>query len=335
MRNKNFEKFEFKVDPKQVSVRIDKFLYDRMPNVTRSGIQNGIKNKMVKVNDNTIKPSYKVKPLDNVTVLLEKEKRDHTIKPEKIELKIVFEDDDIIIINKAPGMVVHPAHDNWEGTLVNALVYHFKNLPEMEGNVGKPGLVHRIDKETSGLMVIAKNKNSMNSLASQFYNHTIKRNYQALIWGIPEKEKGTINVNLRRSIKDRRIMEGFPENTLGKKAITHYKVIENIHYISLIECELETGRTHQIRAHMKHIGHPIFCDKTYGGNQILKGNRFSNYKRFVENSFKIIDRQALHAKSLGFKHPTTKKEMFFDSSLPKDISQIIKKWKKYELPDNY
>ena len=168
MRNKNFEKFEFKVDPKQDSVRIDKFLYDRMPNVTRSGIQNGIKNKMVKVNDNTIKPSYKVKPLDNVTVLLEKEKRDHTIKPEKIELKIVFEDNDIIIINKAPGMVVHPAHDNWEGTLVNALVYHFKNLPEMEGNIGKPGLVHRIDKETSGLMVIAKNKNSMNSLASQF-----------------------------------------------------------------------------------------------------------------------------------------------------------------------
>ena len=227
------------------------------------------------------------------------------------------------------------AHENWEGTLVNALMFHFKNLPEMEGNEGRPGLVHRIDKETSGLLVIAKTQLAMNSLSSQFKDHSIKRKYQALIWGMPIDKEGTINVNLRRSLKDRRIIEGFAENTLGKKAITHYKVIENIHYITLIECELETGRTHQIRAHMKHLGHPIFCDKTYGGDLVVKGNRFTNYKKFVENSFKIINRQALHAKSLGFVHPKTKKEVFFDSELPSDIQEIIKKWKKYEAPRDH
>ena len=210
----------------------------------------------------------------------------------------------------------------------NKSYVHFKNLPEMEGNEGRPGLVHRIDKETSGLLVIAKTQLAMNSLSSQFKDHSIKRKYQALIWGMPIDKEGTINVNLRRSLKDRRIIEGFAENTLGKKAITHYKVIETIHYITLIECELETGRTHQIRAHMKHLGHPIFCDKTYGGDLVVKGNRFTNYKKFVENSFKIINRQALHAKSLGFVHPKTKKEVFFDSELPSDIQEIIKKWKK-------
>ena len=232
-------------------------------------------------------------------------------------------------------MVVHPAYENWEGTLVNALVYHFRNLPQMKNNEGRPGLVHRIDKETSGLLVIAKTENAMASLSSQFSDHSIKRKYQALIWGVPKEREGTIDINLRRSLKDRRIIEGYPENTIGKKAITHYKILETIHYLSLIECELETGRTHQIRAHMKHIGHPIFCDKTYGGNLIVKGNKFSNYKKFVENSFKIINRQALHAKSLGFIHPKTKKEVFFDSDLPKDIRAVIEKWKKYELPENY
>ena len=214
-------------------------------------------------------------------------------------------------------------------------MYHFKGLPEMEGNEGRPGLVHRIDKETSGLLVIAKTQLAMNSLSAQFKNHSIKRTYQALIWGTPKENEGTINVNLRRSLKDRRVIEGFAQNTLGKKAITHYKVIETIHYLTLIECELETGRTHQIRAHMRHLGHPIFCDKTYGGNLIVKGNRFTNYKKFVENSFKIINRQALHAKSLGFLHPKTKKEVFFDSELPLDIQEVIKKWKKYEVPKNH
>ncbi len=332
---KLFENYTFKVDTNQTPIRIDKFLFDKMPNVTRNKIKEGVKQGVVKVNGNKVKPSYKVKPSDEVIASLSKEKKENDITPENIKLDIVYEDKELLVINKPSGMVVHPAYENWEGTLVNALVYHFRNLPQMKNNEGRPGLVHRIDKETSGLLVIAKTENAMASLSSQFLDHSIKRKYQALIWGIPKEREGTIEINLRRSLKDRRIIEGYPENTMGKKAITHYKVLETIHYLSLIECELETGRTHQIRAHMKHIGHPIFCDKTYGGNLIVKGNRFSNYKKFVENSFKIINRQALHAKSLGFIHPKTKKEVFFDSDLPKDIRAVIEKWKKYELPENY
>ena len=332
---KIIEKQSFFVDEQQGPIRLDKFLFDKLPNVTRNKIQEGIKNNHVVVNNKSVKASYKVKANDNIKVEIFKNERPSEIKPEDIDLDIVFEDRHILIVNKPAGMVVHPAHENWEGTLVNALMFHFKNLPEMEGNVGRPGLVHRIDKETSGLLVIAKTKLAMNSLSSQFKNHSIKRKYQALIWGMPIEKEGTINVNLRRSLKDRRIIEGYAENTLGKKAITHYKVIETIHYITLIECELETGRTHQIRAHMKHLGHPIFCDKTYGGDLVVKGNRFTNYKKFVENSFKIINRQALHAKSLGFVHPKTKKEVFFDSELPSDIQEIIKKWKKYEAPRDH
>lgn len=332
---KIIEKQSFFVDEQQGPIRLDKFLFDKLPNVTRNKIQEGIKNNHVVVNNKSVKASYKVKANDNIKVEIFKNERPSEIKPEDIDLDIVFEDRHILIVNKPPGMVVHPAHENWEGTLVNALMFHFKNLPEMEGNEGRPGLVHRIDKETSGLLVIAKTQLAMNSLSSQFKDHSIKRKYQALIWGMPIDKEGTINVNLRRSLKDRRIIEGFAENTLGKKAITHYKVIENIHYITLIECELETGRTHQIRAHMKHLGHPIFCDKTYGGDLVVKGNRFTNYKKFVENSFKIISRQALHAKSLGFVHPKTKKEVFFDSELPSDIQEIIKKWKKYEAPRDH
>ena len=325
----------FFVDKNQDLIRIDKFLFDKMPNVTRNKIKDGIKSGKVLVNKGPIKPSYKVKPLDKVEVSLDREKRADEIKPENIELDILHEDEDILIVNKKAGMVVHPAHENWDGTLVNALIYHLKGLPEMRGNEGRPGLVHRIDKDTSGLLVIAKNEKSMASLADQFFNHTIKRKYQAIVWGVPENNEGTIDVNLRRSIKDRRVVEGFANNTLGKKAITHYKLIEKVHYISLIECELETGRTHQIRAHMKHIGHPIFCDKVYGGKLIVKGNRFTNYKRFVENSFRIIERQALHAKSLGFIHPSTNKEVYFESKLPEDMSLLLDKWRKYEVPKSY
>lgn len=325
----------FVVDRNQDLIRIDKFLFDKMPNVTRNKIKDGIKSGKVLVNKGPIKPSYKVKPMDKVEVSLDREKRADEIKPENIELEIVHEDEDILIVNKKAGMVVHPAHENWDGTLVNALIYHLKGLPEMRGNEGRPGLVHRIDKDTSGLLVIAKNEKSMASLADQFFNHTIKRKYQAVVWGVPENNEGTIDVNLRRSIKDRRVVEGFANNTLGKKAITHYKLIEKVHYISLIECELETGRTHQIRAHMRHIGHPIFCDKVYGGKLIVKGNRFTNYKRFVENSFKIIERQALHAKSLGFIHPSTNKEVYFESKLPEDMSLLLDKWRKYEVPKSY
>lgn len=325
----------FVVDRNQDLIRIDKFLFDKMPNVTRNKIKDGIKSGKVLVNKGPIKPSYKVKPLDKVEASLDREKRADEIKPENIELDILHEDEDILIVNKKAGMVVHPAHENWDGTLVNALIYHLKGLPEMRGNEGRPGLVHRIDKDTSGLLVIAKNEKSMASLADQFFNHTIKRKYQAIVWGVPENNEGTIDVNLRRSIKDRRVVEGFANNTLGKKAITHYKLIEKVHYISLIECELETGRTHQIRAHMKHIGHPIFCDKVYGGKLIVKGNRFTNYKRFVENSFRIIERQALHAKSLGFIHPSTNKEVYFESKLPEDMSLLLDKWRKYEVPKSY
>ena len=325
----------FVVDRNQDLIRIDKFLFDKMPNVTRNKIKDGIKSGKVLVNKGPIKPSYKVKPMDKVEVSLDREKRADEIKPENIELDILHEDEDILIVNKKAGMVVHPAHENWDGTLVNALIYHLQGLPEMRGNEGRPGLVHRIDKDTSGLLVIAKNEKSMASLADQFFNHTIKRKYQAVVWGVPENNEGTIDVNLRRSIKDRRVVEGFANNTLGKKAITHYKLIEKVHYISLIECKLETGRTHQIRAHMKHIGHPIFCDKVYGGKLIVKGNRFTNYKRFVENSFKIIERQALHAKSLGFIHPSTNKEVYFESKLPEDMSLLLDKWRKYEVPKSY
>ena len=253
---KLFENYTFKVDTNPTPIRIDKFLFDKMPNVTRNKIKEGVKQGVVKVNGNKVKPSYKVKPSDEVIASLSKEKKENDITPENIKLDIVYEDKELLVINKPSGMVVHPAYENWEGTLVNALVYHFRNLPQMKNNEGRPGLVHRIDKETSGLLVIAKTETAMASLSSQFLDHSIKRKYQALIWGIPKEREGTIEINLRRSLKDRRIIEGYPENTMGKKAITHYKVLETIHYLSLIECELETGRTHQIRAHMKHIGHP-------------------------------------------------------------------------------
>ncbi len=333
--NKKIENHTYTVDEKQNTTRVDIFLFDKMPNVTRNKIQEGIKNGKVEVNQKKVKPSYKVKPGDKIQIELARSIRPDEIKAEKIDLDIIYEDIDLLIVNKPAGMVVHPAHENWEGTLVNALVFHFKNLPEMDGNIGRPGLVHRIDKDTSGLLVIAKTDLAMDSLAQQFKNHTIKRNYQAIIWGVPNEKEGTINVNLRRSLKDRRIVEGYAQNTVGKKAITHYKVLERIHYLSLIECTLETGRTHQIRAHMKHIGHPIFCDLSYGGKLIVKGNRFSSYKKFVENSFKLINRQALHAKSLGFIHPTTKKQLFFESPLPEDMNKLLNKWRKYELPKGH
>ena len=330
-----FEHYTFVVDPKQSAIRIDKFLFDRMPNVTRNKLQEAIKNEHIKVNEKKIKSSYKVKSEDKIVVSLPSPPRNEDIEPENIPLDIVFEDKDVLIINKKAGMVVHPAHQNWNGTLVNALMYHFNNLPEMKNNEGRPGLVHRIDKETSGLLVIAKTEIAMKKLSKQFYDHSIERTYQALVWGTPIKEKDTIKVNLGRSFKDRRIIEGFADNTFGKKAITHYKLIEEYHYISLIECKLETGRTHQIRAHMKHIGHPIFNDKTYGGDKVVKGNRFTNYKKFVENNFKLMPRQGLHAKSLGFVHPTSNKKMFFDSELPDDFQEVINRWKKYNKSINY
>jgi 23S rRNA pseudouridine1911/1915/1917 synthase len=318
-----------KADPKQALLRVDKFLLDRLPNVTRNKIQTGIREGFVKVNGELVKPNYKVHPGDEVAVYLSEPPRDEEVVPENIPLNIVFEDDHLLIVNKPAGMVVHPAYQNWSGTLVNALAYHFKNLPEMEGNDGRPGLVHRIDKDTSGLLVIAKTEKAMTGLAKQFFDHSIERTYYALVWGIPSEPSGTIDVNVGRSLKDRRITVAFPEGDWGKNAITHFEVLEDLRYVSLLKCNLETGRTHQIRAHMKYIGHTLFNDTTYGGDQVLKGTVFTKYKQFVQNCFKLIPRQALHAKTLGFIHPITKEEMRFDSELPEDFASALDKWRSY------
>ncbi len=324
-----FEHYRIIADPKQSLIRIDKFLADRLPNVTRTKIQDGIKMGFVKVHDQIVKANYKVRADDVITVSLPQPPRDTEVVAENITLDIVFEDGFLLVVNKPAGMVVHPAHNNWTGTLVNALTYHFQNLPTMQNNEGRPGLVHRIDKDTSGLLVIAKTETAMNGLAKQFFDHTIERKYYALVWGELEKEKGTIEVNVGRSLKDRRVTVAFPEADYGRQAITHFQVVKDLRYVSLVQCQLETGRTHQIRAHMKYLGHPLFNDVIYGGDKILKGSVFSKYKAFVENCFKIIPRQALHAKSLGFTHPITKKNMHFDSQLPDDMQQVIDKWEAY------
>jgi len=324
-----FEHHRILVDPGQQSLRIDKYLFDRLPNASRSKIQGAVKHGFVLVNDQQVKPNYKIRPNDVIVISLPEPPRDTEVIPEDLPLDIVFEDDHLLIVNKPAGMVVHPAFQNWSGTLVNALAYHFTQLPEMPNNEGRPGLVHRIDKGTSGLLVIAKTEQAMSGLAKQFFDHSIDRTYWALIWGEPKEQKGTINVHVGRSLKDRKITVAFPEGDFGRHAITHYEVIKELRYISLVKCNLETGRTHQIRAHMKYIGHPLFGDKTYGGDKVMKGTRFSKYKSFVDNCFKIMPRQALHAKSLGFVHPITKKQMQFDSDLPQDFIDVLEKWENY------
>ena len=324
-----FEHHRLVADPNQTLIRLDKFLMDRLPNVTRSKLQEGIRQGFVKVNDAQIKPNYRVRPGDEIVVALPEPPRDTEVVPENIPLNIVYEDSGLLVVNKPPGMVVHPAYNNWTGTLVNALAFHFQSLPIMPGNHGRPGLVHRIDKDTSGLLVIAKTEMAMTQLAKQFHDHSIERSYTALVWGVPDNNSGTIDVNLGRSLKDRRITTAFPEADYGRRAVTHYQVIKPLRYVSLIECKLETGRTHQIRAHLKYIGHPLFNDASYGGDKVLKGTVFSKYKAFVENCFKILPRQALHAKSLGFIHPSTSEFMRFDSDLPEDFQQLINKWELY------
>ena len=323
-----FEHHRIVADPGQAALRIDKYLLDRLPNVSRSRIQAAIKEGFIRVNDQPVKPNYKVRPADVITVSLPEPPRDTEVVPEDIPLDIVYEDEHLLVVNKPPGMVVHPAHQNWTGTLVNALAWHFKNLPEMAGNQGRPGLVHRIDKDTSGLLVIAKTETAMMSLARQFYDHSIARTYQALVWGEPD-EAGTIAVHLGRSPKDRRVVAAFPDGDQGKHAVTHYRVLEYLRYVSLVECRLETGRTHQIRAHMKHIGHPLFNDATYGGDRIVQGTQFGKYKTFVQNCFKLLPRQALHARSLGFVHPASGKQLYFESPLPDDMQQVLEKWRHY------
>ena len=323
-----YEHLRVVVDKGQSLLRIDKFLMHRVENASRNRIQNAIDLGNVLVNDKPIKPSYKVKPLDVISVVLPHPPRDTEVYPENIALNIVYEDDDVLIVNKPAGMVVHPGYNNYTGTLVNGLVYHFQQLPTLPGNDGRPGLVHRIDKDTSGLLLISKNERAMTWLARQFFEHTITRKYLALVWGDLEQD-GTVTGYIGRSVSDRRVMSIYDDPEKGKWSVTHYRVLERMNYVTLIECQLETGRTHQIRAHMKHIGHPLFSDATYGGDKILKGTVFSKYKQFVENCFEIMPRQALHAQTLGFIHPTQKKYIHFESPLPQDFETVLEKWRKY------
>lgn len=309
-------------------VRIDKFLMNRIENTSRNRIQNAIDSGSVRVNGKTIKASYKVKPADIITVVLPDPPRDTEVYPEDIPIDIVYEDDDVLLVNKEAGMVVHPGYNNYSGTLVNALTYHLNQLPVMPGNTGRPGLVHRIDKDTSGLLIIAKNEWAMTYLAKQFFEHSISRKYVALVWGDIEQD-GTVSGYIGRDIKDRRIMSLYDDPEKGKWSVTHYKVLERLGMVTLIECQLETGRTHQIRAHMKSIGHPLFGDTSYGGDRIVKGTSFSKYKQFVDNCLSILPRQALHAKSLGFEHPVSKQRMYFEVPLPQDMEQVLERWRAY------
>ena len=324
-----FEHYRFKADPGQSVVRIDKFLFSRMENTSRTRIQNAANAGNILVNDNPVKPSYKIKPDDVVQIVLPTPPREIELIPENIPINIVHEDDDVVVVNKEAGMVVHPGYGNYTGTLVNALMWHFRDLPLFSTGELRPGLVHRIDKNTSGLLVIAKNELSLNRLSKQFYDRITDRKYIALVWGVPEPPSGTITGFVGRSIRDRRVMQVFPDGSQGKTAITHYRLIEDLGYISMVECKLETGRTHQIRVHFSYIRHPLFNDEEYGGDQILKGTTFAKYQQFVKNCFKILPGQALHAKSLEFDHPVTGKRLSFDSELPDHMKQVIEKWRRY------
>ena len=324
-----YEHFRFEVDKGQALLRIDKFLSNRLGDTSRSRIQTAADAGNILVNTKPVKSSYKVKPGDIISIVLPQPPREIELIPQDIPLDIHYEDDDIIIVNKKPGMVVHPGYGNYTGTMVNALMFHLKDEPLFQSGEMRPGLVHRIDKDTSGLLVVAKNELAVNKLARQFYEKTSKRTYLALVWGNLVSDSGTIEGNIGRNPKDRKKMYVFADNSDGKTAITHYSVIEKFGYINLIQCQLETGRTHQIRVHFQSIGHPLFNDPEYGGNKILRGTTFSKYKQFVENCFKILPRQALHAKSLGFIHPSTGKEVFFESEIPDDMLQVIEKWRKY------
>lgn len=326
-----FEHHRIIADKKQSLIRVDKFLFNRLEKVSRNKIQMAIRAGNVLVNNNTVKPNYRVKPNDLITIVLPYPHQEFELIPEEIPVNILYEDDAVIVVNKEAGMVVHPGHGNYTGTLVNALAWHLRDLPLFKSGEIRPGLVHRIDKDTSGILVIAKTELALNKLARQFFDRTTSRTYQALVWGCPDPEEGTITGNIGRNLRDRLKMQVFPEGDNGKHAVTHYRVIEKLGYVSLVECRLETGRTHQIRAHMEYIRHPIFNDEKYGGNKILRGTVFAKYKQFVENCFRIIPRHALHAGSLGFIHPETDNKMQFQSALPQDMKQVIEKWRAYLL----
>ncbi len=322
-----FEHYSFIGAKGQEPLRVDKYLMNFIENATRNKIQQAARSGHIQVNGIAVKSNYRVKAGDRVKVMFEHPPYEFLLTPENIPLDIVFEDDSLLVVNKPAGMVVHPGHGNYTGTLINALVYHFENLPNNSSN--RPGLVHRIDKDTSGLLVIAKTEGAMTHLARQFFEKSSEREYLALVWGNVEEDRGTVEGHIGRHPKNRLQMTVFPDGDQGKEAITHYRVLERFGYVSLISCRLETGRTHQIRVHMKHIGHTLFNDARYGGDQVLKGTTFTKYRQFVENAFKILPRQALHAKTLGFVHPDTGKLVRFDSELPGDMQACIEKWRAY------
>ena len=324
-----YEHFRVVVDKGQSQVRVDKYLFERLVNSSRNRIQKAADAGLIMANGKPVKSSYKVKPCDVLTVKIDRPRYDNDIIPEDIPLDIVYEDNDLMVVNKPAGLVVHPGCGNYHGTLVNAIAWHLKDNPKYDPNDPQVGLVHRIDKDTSGLLVVAKTPDAKTHLGLQFYNKTTKRKYNALVWGVVENNEGTIEGNIGRNPKDRMQMAVLSDPAQGKHAVTHYRVLERLGYVTLVECVLETGRTHQIRVHMKHIGHTLFNDERYGGNEILKGTHFSKYKQFVNNCFETCPRQALHAMTLGFVHPRTGEEMFFTSPLPEDMTNLIDKWRNY------
>lgn len=326
-----YERLNIKVDKGQEPLRIDKFLMSRIEGATRNKLQQAMNTGMVLVNGKEVRPNYKVKPADEIILYSDVSPEEMVITPEKMLLNIVYEDEELMVINKPAGLVVHPGSGNYSGTLLNGVAWYLQNEnPSItEDNLPRFGLVHRIDKNTSGLLVLAKTARAMTQLAKQFYDHSVKRQYVALVWGDLRKDNGTIVAHVGRHQRFRKLFEAYPEGDHGKEAITHYKVLERFGYVTLVECVLETGRTHQIRVHMKHIGHPLFNDDFYGGDKIVKGTVFAKYKQFVENCFTICPRQALHAKTLGFIHPATGKEIYFNSELPDDMREVIEKWRKY------
>lgn len=323
-----YEHFRIVVDKGQAQLRVDLFLLNRIENISRNKIQQTAKAGNILVNNKVVKSNYRIKPSDVITVVFSYPPREVEISPENIPLDIVYEDQYLLVVNKQPDLVVHPGHGNFTGTLLHALMYHFEKTGQSIEN--KHGfLVHRIDKDTSGLLLVAKDELSQTRLAKQFFDHTIERRYNALVWGGFEENYGTIMGNIGRSVRDRKVMAVYEDGSYGREAVSHYTVLQRFGYVTLVECKLETGRTHQIRVHFKHIGHPLFNDAWYGGDTIIKGTTFTKYKQFIENCFKILPRQALHAKSLGFRHPVTNEEMFFDSELPNDFKQVVEKWSTY------
>lgn len=324
-----YEHFRVVVDKGQTPMRIDKYLSERLVNASRNRIQRAADCDYILANGKPVKCSYKIKPLDVLTVMMDRPRYDNDIVPEDIPLDIVYEDNEVMVINKPAGMVVHPGFGNYHGTLVNAIAWHLRDNPDYDPNDPQVGLVHRIDKDTSGLLVVAKTPDAKTHLGLQFYQKTTQRQYNALVWGLLEHDNGTIEGNIARNLKDRMQMAVFSDPTIGKHAVTHYKVLERLGYVTFVECQLETGRTHQIRVHMKHIGHTLFNDERYGGHEILKGTHFSKYKQFVMNCFDICPRQALHARTLGFTHPRTGEQLFFTSDLPDDMTQLLERWRTY------